>query len=51
MRKKKEPWEVYQEQAKKSRDRILGQTCTNCGNTLKENGVSAYPRLCKKCVN
>ena len=51
MKVKNKPWVQWGIDAKKSKERALKQICTNCKCTFEENGLSAYPGLCKKCVD
>ncbi|MFW6002332.1 MAG: hypothetical protein ACOCQD_03245 [archaeon] len=48
--KKVLPWVEYNRKAKKAKERVMRQKCSNCGRTMEEGGVSAFPGLCKECV-
>ena len=49
--KKKLPWDDYNKNAKRARERVMRQKCSNCGRTMAEGGLSAFPGLCKRCVD
>jgi formylmethanofuran dehydrogenase subunit E len=50
MKKILKPWEQWEEDAKKEKARVMRGRCSNCGETFEKNGLSAYPGICKKCV-
>ena len=50
MKRKLKPWEQWEVNAKKAKEKIMKRTCSNCKQTIEINGISAYPGLCKKCV-
>lgn len=44
----------FAEQAKKTarmEERELNRTCVICKKSMRENGFSTIPRICKKCEN
>ena len=40
----------YTIKAKKSKDRVMGSRCKNCGKTMEEGGLSGTPGLCATCL-
>lgn len=50
MKKKIKPWEKWNLDARKTKDRVMRKLCSNCKRPFSESGVSAYPGLCKRCV-
>ena len=50
MKVKLKPWEKWNVEAKKQKEKVLRQLCKNCNRPFSECGVSAYDGICKKCA-
>ena len=45
------PWVKWGLDAEKAKKKVMGKLCNHCQGNFEENGVSAYPGICRKCAN